>query len=138
MIRKAKIRDLKEINILGEILHPGFERLFHLETEIYKKEAIILVNEDENKINGYLYAIDFIDNIDLLSIFVDNNYRHQNIASKMLDELIKLSINKTITLEVSSENIPALNLYLKYGFKTVGIRKKYYQNSDALVMKWGI
>ena len=48
------------------------------------------------------------------------------------------SNNKTITLEVSNKNENAILLYKKCGFKEVGIRKKYYIDSDAIVMKWGI
>ena len=46
--------------------------------------------------------------------------------------------DETITLEVSSTNIGALTLYKKCNFKEVGIRKKYYKDSDAIIMKWGI
>ena len=32
-------------------------------------------------------------------------------------------------------NIPAISLYKKFGFKEVGIRKKYYNNLDnAIIM----
>ena len=56
----------------------------------------------------------------------------------MLEELIKIAKEKKlkdITLEVNVNNIPAINLYKKYNFKEVGIRKKYYNNSDdAIIM----
>lgn len=138
MIRKANDSDIKKINKLGEILHPGFTKLFHIETEINSNLAIVLVSEINNEVIGYLYALDFGDNIDLLSIFVDNNYRNKGIASNMLKELMKIGENKTITLEVSSDNMNALRLYEKHNFKTVGIRKNYYKNSDAIIMKRGI
>ena len=43
---------------------------------------------------------------------------------------------KYITLEVRVSNIPAIKLYEKYGFKSLGTRKGYYQdnNEDALIM----
>lgn len=56
----------------------------------------------------------------------------------MLEELLKISKErqlKDITLEVNINNIPAINLYKKYGFEKVGVRKKYYNNlEDALIM----
>ena len=56
----------------------------------------------------------------------------------MLEELIRIAKNrklKDITLEVNINNIPAINLYKKYNFEEVGIRKKYYNNvEDALIM----
>ncbi|MGN1352333.1 MAG: hypothetical protein ACI4VE_06175 [Clostridia bacterium] len=46
------------------------------------------------------------------------------------------SYNKdSLTLEVNENNYIAKELYLKYGFKILGTRKKYYNNKDnALIM----
>ena len=42
---------------------------------------------------------------------------------------------KALTLEVNSNNIPAQKLYEKFNFKRVGLRKKYYNNTDdAIIM----
>jgi len=40
---------------------------------------------------------------------------------------------KQINLEVSSNNITAINLYKKYGFQKVGLRKNYYGNYDGIL-----
>ena len=41
----------------------------------------------------------------------------------------------SLTLEVNEKNIPAQNLYKKYGFNVLGTRKKYYNNTDnAIIM----
>ena len=97
-----------------------------------------MVAEENNSVVGYLYALDFEDNTDLLSIYVDEEYRLNHIGYKLLNELQKKCKDETITLEVSSTNIGALTLYKKCNFKEVGIRKKYYKDSDAIIMKWGI
>ena len=39
-----------------------------------------------------------------------------------------------ITLEVNHTNLIAINLYKKYGFKPVSVRKNYYGSSDAILM----
>ena len=41
---------------------------------------------------------------------------------------------ETIDLEVNSLNKKAINLYQKYGFKTINIRKKYYNGIDGFLM----
>ena len=43
---------------------------------------------------------------------------------------------RSITLEVRVSNLAAQALYEKYGFKKVGVRKRYYtdNNEDAYVM----
>lgn len=53
----------------------------------------------------------------------------------LIDECYKKMI-KYVTLEVRAGNVPAISLYEKFGFLTIGMRKKYYQdnNEDALIM----
>ena len=119
-------------------MHSNFISTYHIETEVENNISIVLVSEDNSIITGYLYAQELVDNIDLLSIFVDKNYRYQHIGTNLINYLQDNSNNKTITLEVSNKNENAIHLYKKCGFKEVGIRKKYYIDSDAKVMKWGI
>lgn len=40
---------------------------------------------------------------------------------------------KQINLEVSSNNTTAISLYQNYGFKEVGLRKKYYGKYDGIL-----
>ena len=40
-----------------------------------------------------------------------------------------------ITLEVRISNIIAINLYKKFGFKEVALRKYYYGDEDAILME---
>ena len=93
----------------------------------------------KKKINAYLYAVKTIDNIDILSIYVEEKYRKKNLGSSLLEELINNNryLKQSIMLEVSTNNTPAINLYKKMGFQIINIRKKYYENGDAYVMKWG-
>lgn len=58
-------------------------------------------------------------------------------GKKLLESLINEAKTKSslITLEVNTENEIAINLYKKYGFETLGKRKKYYNNTyDAYIM----
>ena len=138
MIRTAQQKDIKFINELGEQLHKNFSSLYNLNEIINSKLTILLVNE-EKEINGYLYAVNLSDNIDLLSIYVADGYRNKNIATNMIKYLIDNYCyhDKTITLEVAVNNLAAIKLYKKFGFEIVNIRKKYYGDTDAYLMKWG-
>ena len=80
-----------------------------------------------------------------LGIDVEHDYepkyitiRGKGIGGEMLETLIDLCSDmnlKTFTLEVNVENTPAIKLYEKFGFKNLGIRKKYYNNTtDAYIM----
>lgn len=137
LIRRAVSTDVEAINKLGEQLHDNFTNLYHIESEINSNIAIVFVSVENNIVNGYLYALDLIDNIDLLSIFVDSKYRTKHIGTNLLNRLIKYAKDKTITLEVSESNIVAINMYRNLGFSTVSKRQNYYKDDNALVMKWG-
>jgi ribosomal-protein-alanine N-acetyltransferase len=51
-------------------------------------------------------------------------------------ELAALQKARVVTLEVRASNSVAQNLYTKYGFKRVGLRKAYYTDNkeDAFIM----
>jgi ribosomal-protein-alanine N-acetyltransferase len=53
----------------------------------------------------------------------------------MLDRATELEADMA-TLEVRVSNVTAQNLYRKYGFRQVGLRRRYYRDSDedALIM----
>ena len=76
--------------------------------------------------------------IELVNIFVKNEYRNRKIGSFMLKYLIDFANNNNIyniTLEVDEKNIYAIKLYEKYGFIKKAIRKNYYNNSDGILME---
>ena len=49
----------------------------------------------------------------------------------------QMSIETRIILEVRAQNTPAINLYKKYSFKEISVRKNYYNNpvDDAIIME---
>jgi [ribosomal protein S18]-alanine N-acetyltransferase len=80
-----------------------------------------------------------VDEAHIASIAVEPGYRNQGIARQLLSEALKTVIEKgysIATLEVRAGNLPAKNLYASFGFKTVGLRPRYYRdnNEDALIM----
>lgn len=94
---------------------------------------------DEEKMLGYAGFWHIIDEAHITTIAVKNEYRRNKLGEMMLchiiDECYKKEI-KYLTLEVRVSNVPAIKMYEKYGFKSLGTRKNYYQNNneDALIM----
>lgn len=78
------------------------------------------------------------DRFEIVYIFVKEVYRKKGFGSILLEYVIELG-NKynivNITLEVSTKNIAAINLYKKHNFKKISIRKNYYKNEDGILMK---
>lgn len=73
------------------------------------------------------------DRIEIDYIYVNDEYRNEGIASKLMDYLVK-NYNYNISLEVRCDNNEAINLYKKYGFEIVSIRKNYYEEKDGYLM----
>lgn len=103
----------------------------------YLDNEIIVVAKEENKLVGFLYLSQVLDESEIISICVKEEYRKKSIATNMWQYYInKFNVNFCF-LEVRNSNISALNLYKKLNFKEVGIRKNYYSNNeDAILMKW--
>lgn len=79
-----------------------------------------------------------IDEASVNNIAVDLNYRNKGIGKLLVEYIIdncKKGSVKRIFLEVSADNYPAINLYSKYEFRIINLRRKYYGNTDALIMK---
>jgi ribosomal-protein-alanine N-acetyltransferase len=88
----------------------------------------------KERLIGYILT-NVTDQIDIIWIYVDKEYRRQGYASELIDYLSK-KVNRSIMIEVNENNIEAINLYKKMGFELINIRKNYYpHNQNALIMK---
>lgn len=112
--------------------------------------ASILEKELQNPNSHYFIAVRYgvvlgfagiwkaVDEYHITDIVVKKDLRQKGIGSQLLEKLIEVAKSDevtAITLEVNCHNTPAIALYEKYYFQTVGTRKKYYHNTDdALIM----
>ena len=93
---------------------------------------LLFVENDE--IIGYLYYSDIYDRIEINQIEVKNIHRKSGKGTELMHKLID-NTNKSITLEVNKNNIPAINLYKKFEFQEVAIRRGYYNGIDGILME---
>ena len=98
-----------------------------------------VVAKMNTEIVGFAGIKIIIDEADIMNIAVKMDKRNFGIGSMLLEKLLeiaKLSDCATINLEVNENNLPAIHLYEKYHFERIGLRKKYYNNTDnAILMK---
>ena len=93
----------------------------------------------DNKMAGYMGLWKIIDEAHVTNLAVHPDFRRKGVAKALLlnalDECYREKI-KYLTLEVRVSNDGAIKLYESFGFKSLGVRKKYYQNNneDALIM----
>ena len=131
MVNNCELKDIDSIKKLGRLINNNFDKVNNLEDIINNKE--IKGYYIDNELVGIIIYKTLYDTTDLLYIVVDKLYRNKNIASILLENLIKESNN--IILEVRCDNKNAIKLYKKYNFKIINIRKNYYDNMDAYVME---
>lgn len=113
--------------------------LSSLKKELDNDLAKYILLKKENKILGFVATWIVIDECHIMNVAVHPEFRGKGLGNILLNALLKTCTDNgvnDITLEVRKSNIVAQNLYIKYGFKEEGIRKKYYQdnNEDAIIM----
>jgi ribosomal-protein-alanine N-acetyltransferase len=138
MIRLYNKKDIPSIvsleeESLGTSL--GYEMLLD---NLSNRFSHFYVYEEYKDILGYI-SISFDGSQgEILNFCVKKDNQHKGIGTKLLAYAINMLHSKgamSFILEVRESNINAINLYLKFGFKKISIRKNYYSNSEnALVL----
>ena len=92
----------------------------------------------DDKVIGYVKYLVMYDKMEIENIFVEENYRGKGLGTKLMSYLISKAIEKqvvNVTLEVRISNEVARNLYKKFGFREVALRKFYYGVEDGILME---
>ena len=73
-----------------------------------------------------------------MNVAVDPDVRRTGVATALLSALLERvgDPRARYTLEVRQSNAAAIELYQRFGFRTAGLRRRYYQDNgeDALIM----
>ncbi|MDY3234493.1 MAG: ribosomal protein S18-alanine N-acetyltransferase [Erysipelotrichaceae bacterium] len=140
MIRAAEDQDLDRIAELENVLFADSPWPWkEFEHELHENPfAILLVDEEEGRVVGYLDYWILYEQAQAATIGVDPEYQNRGIGSALLSYAEKDAADQgceTFSLEVRVSNAPARHLYEKHGFIQVNIRKGYYENGeDAYLM----
>ncbi|HEX9891198.1 MAG TPA: ribosomal protein S18-alanine N-acetyltransferase [Actinomycetota bacterium] len=92
-----------------------------------------------DQVVGYGGLMCYGDEAHVTTIAVDPDQQRHKIGTRLLYELIEAAREmggQAVSLEVRVTNWGAQRMYGKFGFRPVGVRKNYYQETgeDALVM----
>jgi ribosomal-protein-alanine N-acetyltransferase len=88
---------------------------------------------------GYGGVMSYGDEAHITTIAVDPLHHRRKVGTRLMHELVSEGIRmgaRAVSLEVRMSNLAAQGLYRTFGFRPVGVRKGYYQETgeDALVM----
>jgi [ribosomal protein S18]-alanine N-acetyltransferase len=116
---------------------PGF---FDRARRIFLRKPTLQVEPLEDAhILGYAGVWIMADEAHITSIASDKDRRRQGIGEALLIAVIEFAMVKKVrivTLEARVSNQIAQNLYYKFGFDKLGVRKAYYLDNkeDAVIM----
>jgi ribosomal-protein-alanine N-acetyltransferase len=79
------------------------------------------------------------DEIHVLNVATHPERRRRGHAARLLEQLLDVARSldsRYLTLEVRKSNRGAIALYERFGFRSAGVRRRYYQDNgeDAIVM----
>ena len=94
----------------------------------------------DGTIAGYAGMWVIMDELHMTTIAVDPSVRGLKIGERLLLDTIREGVKRgaeRATLEVRERNTVAHNLYVKYGFEDVAVRKNYYSdNGENAIIMW--
>ena len=129
------------LNDILKIEHESFTNPWNREMFLgsAQNKTVIFKILIKNKIVvGYYIISTIADETEIITIAVCSKFRRQNCGRFMLTDIVKetlLKKSKFIFLEARKSNMPALNLYKAFGFKEIGLRKNYYIDEDAIILR---
>jgi ribosomal-protein-alanine acetyltransferase/2-amino-4-hydroxy-6-hydroxymethyldihydropteridine diphosphokinase len=137
----VKVMTLEDIDQVFAIHQKAFGQTIWsrdaLVNELNMNYAIYYVAFKGSQILGFVGSWFVADEMQIHSLATDENHRGKKIAESLIAVCIDTALENQVPraiLDVRESNIPAQNLYKKFGFKQVGIRKQYYPDKENALL----
>ena len=98
--------------------------------------------DHSNKLIAFTVISVIFDEAEILDFSVAKHFQGKGFGQKLLSYIMNHLSYKGIEklfLELRESNVPAVNIYKKYDFKKISVRKNYYRvgdnYEDALVLQ---
>jgi ribosomal-protein-alanine N-acetyltransferase len=101
------------------------------------------LHDESGMLIGYFLVMLIVDEAHLLNVSVRADLQGKGFGKKLLDKVVAIAEESgmnSVLLEVRPSNKHALDVYKRYGFTQIGLRKGYYPDADntredAIVMR---
>ncbi len=132
--------DLADVIAIEKTIYqfPWTERNFSDSIDVgYIAETLFLQSNKEQSasgIIGYFVLMIAVEEAHLLNLSVASPQQNQGYGRRLLwqaSECARLGGAESMILEVRRSNLRAQEIYRRYGFEQIGVRKAYYPNSDT-------
>jgi ribosomal-protein-alanine N-acetyltransferase len=106
--------------------------------ELSKPSSICLGAVHAGELIGYLVCSRYHTVWHVMNVAVEGQYRRRRVATALMEHLFGETEHsgERYTLEVRVSNTEAIQMYESFGFRSAGVRRRYYHdnNEDALIM----
>lgn len=143
-LRPMEYADLEAVEDLQRraFAYPWSAALLRAELD-HSWSTVLLAERDaphQTRLMGVVVFWIVHDELHILNVATSPDAQRQGVARMLITEALGRARSRgcvLATLEVRRSNLPAIALYEGFGFRTVGVRPRYYANEgeDALVME---
>ena len=137
LIRTLNLTDLPQVISIERRAFASPWSLSMFVLELSKPSGIYLAAVRGSEIVGYVICAKYVEAYHVMTIATAPEHRREGVAHALLGAVIeRAGEDANYTLEVRVSNAGAIALYERYGFRSVGVRPRYYADNgeDALVM----
>jgi ribosomal-protein-alanine N-acetyltransferase len=136
-IRRLAYSDLPAVIAIERRSFPTPWSLAMFVLELSKPSGICLAATMGDELAGYLVCSRYDQVWHLMNVAVAPERRRSGVARGLIAKLVEEGGGSLpFTLEVRVSNRPAIAMYERLGFRSAGVRPRYYQDNgeDALIM----
>jgi [ribosomal protein S18]-alanine N-acetyltransferase len=141
IVRAMRIEDIEQVTRIERRCYTLPWSTMAYATEIGNPSAHYTVAVDtRGAVVGYAGMWVKMGEAHITTLAVDPSQRGQKIGERLFIDLMQAGVDRGAnrsTLEVRERNLAAHNLYLKFGFHNMAIRRHYYSdNGENAVIMW--
>lgn len=137
VVRRLAYSDLPAVISIERRSFPAPWSLAMFVLELSKPSGICLAAGEDDELAGYLVCSRYDRVWHLMNVAVAPERRRRGVASRLIERLVEEGGGTLpFTLEVRVSNREAIAMYEQLGFRSAGVRPRYYQDNgeDALIM----
>lgn len=138
-IRPANPGDLASVAAIecASFPHPWKHQYFEVELQAARRFTRVAVDDGEERIVGYLFAMYVLDEMHVNKIAVAEPFRRRGIALALMEDCLGFARSNgiaSISLEVRESNEGARAFYRALAFDDVYHRPRYYPDGEGAVV----
>lgn len=139
VIRKLELQDAEAVFALAKEVFTMPWSLQAFAELAEDKNSLFLVAEENGILIGGCGLTHILEEGDIHNVMVAPGFQGRGIATKLMEQLLEAGNRRGIseyTLEVRVSNAAAIRVYEKLGFRSEGIRPRFYEQpiEDAMIM----